>query len=114
MYVGNRQAEVREATDPAYWRKVPGEKNPADLLIRGVADPSELMQTNTNGVSWFMGPGFLKEEEEKWPATTIGPLDPNDPELRKKSVLVGLGFVEKNTIDPGRFSTWTKLVRVVS
>ena len=112
VYVGNRQAEVREATDPTDWRKVPGEKNPADLLTRGVADPSELMQTNTNGVSWFMGPGFLKEEEEKWPATTIGPLDPNDPELRKKSVLVGLGFVEKNTIDPGRFSTWTKLVRV--
>ena len=39
VYVGNRQAEILEATDVADWKHVPGDLNPADLLTRGVTDP---------------------------------------------------------------------------
>ena len=116
-FVANRQTEINEATNTCDWKHVPSGENPADLLTRGVHDPAQLMETSANGTSWFSGPAFLKEEEETWPVQSIGQLDAQDPEIRKKSVLVGLGIVARAqygmVIDPRRFSTWTKLKRVV-
>ena len=117
-YVANRQTEINEATDSSDWGHVPGEINPADLLTRGVSDPVQLLQTSPLGTSYFGGAKFMVEDESEWPTKDIGPLDSSDPEIRKKSVLVGLGIVEEKdssvTIDPERFSSWTKLTRVVS
>ena len=116
-YVANRKSEINEASNMEDWRHVSGDINPADLLTRGVSDPSELMETGANGTSFFSGPEFLKEDEEAWPTMAIDQLDPQDPEIRKKSVLIGLGIIHENpegiAIDTERFSSWTKLNRVV-
>ena len=124
-FVANRVTEIIEASTPEQWKHVPGTSNPADLLTRGVEDPRELLETNKNGVSWFEGPSFLKEDEEKWPATDLLPLDNTSPEIKRKPVLVALGLVKQSdaeqpdditrhvVIDSARFSSWTKLARVV-
>ena len=93
-FVANRKEEVNEATDPSAWRHTAGEENPADILTRGVSDPSLLMEPSSNGTSWFEATAFLKKDEDAWPTKVVDQLDVHDPEIRKKSVLVGLGIVE--------------------
>ena len=115
-YVANRKTEINEATDPNDWRHIPGELNPADLLTRGVTNPAQLIECNAHGTSYLGGPALLSNDEDSWPSTVIDQLDSQDPEIRKKSVLVGLGHVREKesgiTIDPERFSSWTKMTRV--
>ena len=59
----------------------------------------------------------MKEDEEKWPTKVVEQLDAQDPEIRKKSALVALGIVEEkaegSVLSPERYSTWTKMTRVV-
>ena len=116
-FVANRKKEINEATDTASWGHVPGDENPADLLTRGVSDPSQLMTPTADGSSWFEGPAFLEKEEDEWPSRVVDQLDARDPEIRKKSVLVALGIVEEKVegvvLSPERYSSWTKLTRVV-
>ena len=54
--------EIQTLTEPDEWRHVPGKLNPADEATR-----SELSPDFTISDSWFYGPKFLYEEEEKWP-----------------------------------------------
>ena len=35
-FIANRVMAIQETTDPSLWRHIPGEKNPADALTRGV------------------------------------------------------------------------------
>ena len=53
------------------------------------------MSRDTHGTSWFNGPAFLEKDEDEWPSTVGDPLDDQDKELRKKSVLVALGIVKE-------------------
>ena len=62
MFVGNRVAEVREASTTAQWRFVPGKLNVSDLGTRGAN-----MDDLTIDSAWLNGPSFLKEGEESWP-----------------------------------------------
>ena len=102
-------------TQDEQWHHVPGKVNPADLLTRGVDDPTLLLETNKEGTSWFSGPQFLYEGEESWPSLDVGPLDKNDPEIKQRAVMVALSLMEDvRTIDASRFSTWTKLKRSVA
>ena len=73
------------------------------------------MKEDEHGTGWFTGPGFLRDDEKNWPTVAIPPLDENDIEIKKRSVLVALGIVAHNqpVINPLRYSSWMKLLRVV-
>ena len=112
VYVANRVTEILRLTSKEQWNHVPGKINPADMLTRGIKDPSDLMTTNSHGTSWFTSTEFLHKDESEWHNTVVDPLDPNDEEIKRKSILVALGFVELQKvckIDISRFSSWTKL-----
>ena len=114
VFVANRTSEIRTLSKIEQWSHISGDTNPADLLTRGVNDPSSLMSTNNVGTSWFEGAAFLQKDEEHWMRRVIDPLNSEDPEIKKKSVLVALGLVKRNThsIDVSRYSNWTKLKRI--
>ncbi len=112
-FVANRVTEIVGKSAPRQWGHVPGSINPADVLTRGVEDPRELMVCDSYGNSWWGGPGFLWKPPDHWPNANVSPLAEDDPEIKRKPVLVALGFAERhNVIDLTRFSTWTKLTRV--
>ena len=130
-FVANRVTEILEKSSSDQWKHVPGTSNPADLITRGVDDPRSLMETNKNGISWFQGPSFLCEDEDKWPEIELPALDVTDSEIKHTPVLVALGLTKQSDsneqddkppsnpkqhaiIDPEcRFSSWTKFARVV-
>ena len=109
VFVANRVANILDLSQPQDWRHVPGNVNTADLLTRGVNDPSELMKNR-----WFTGPQFLELDEEEWPVLDVATLDKNDIEIRKKSILVATTIVETHGINLTRISSWSRLQRVVA
>ena len=62
-FVHNRVRDIKALSEPAGWRHVPGELNPADQLSRGISTPQELATSQT----WFNAPEFLYKEEDHWP-----------------------------------------------
>ena len=110
VFIANRQSAILDRSTPDQWKHVPGIQNPADMITRGVFDPERLMTS-----SWFTGPEFLCKDEEFWPDKEIQELSADDDEIRRRSVLVGLGVVvDVKVIDATRFSTWLRLKRVVA
>ena len=109
IFVANRVTEIRETSSPESWSHVPGDQNPADIASRGVINPRKLMDND-----WFTGPAFLRRDEEHWPNLAVGEIDSDDPEIRKRSVLVAMCTVEETGIDLKRFSNWLRLRRVVA
>ena len=114
VYVANRQNEILESSTESQWRHVPGKVNPADILTRGVYNPSDLLKPTKEGTLWFEGPAFLKQDEDSWPTLAFDSLGENDPELKKKTFLVALGIIESSRIDTGRYSRWMTLLRIVA
>ena len=117
VYPANRVSEILESTQVNQWNLCPGVKNPADLLTRGIYDPSKLMEKDKNGRSWFGGLDDLTKDEIHWPEEDFGALSDDDPEIKRKSFLVALGFCcyalhgDGEQIDASRFSTWIKMKR---
>ena len=95
IHIANRQNEILESSTEEQWRHVPGKINPADILTRGVYNPSALLQPTKEGTSWFSSAAFLEQDEDSWPNLTFDSLSENDPELKKKTFLVALRMVEK-------------------
>ena len=109
-FVANLQTEILKLFDVKQWRHVPGDRNPADHLTRGVMNPEELNSSN-----WFTGPDFLLADEDSWPNSAVQELGADDIEIRSRSVLVALGMaVEVERIDMSRFRSWLRLKRVVA
>ena len=113
-FVANRITEILDATERNQWNHVPGKLNPADIVSRGVIDPTQLMVVDEEGSSWLNGPGFLQKNEDQWPKATEAALKENDPEIKKREVLVTFGTFQTASpvIEFARFSSWTKLQRV--
>ena len=65
-FVANRVGEIQTATDPKQWRYVPTNKNPADLLTRGLK-LSEL----TKNKNWRTGTDFLGHKESEWSVNKV-------------------------------------------
>ena len=61
-FVANRVGEIQLATDPAQWRFIPTQSNPADLLTRG-----ESVSDLVNDKKWWNGPHFLPLSPPEWP-----------------------------------------------
>lgn len=110
-FVANRIAEIRDTTDPAQWRHVPGALNPADDCSRGFTEASLL----TGERRWLRGPLFLAEEEDNWPASIHLPEpEHTDPEVKVVGT-VSIGSVSSVDLpDPVRFSSYTRYRRTVA
>ena len=123
QYVQHRVDEIRELTDKHQWRHCPGELNPADLPSQGCS-----VQVLKKNATWWTGPRFLTFPEEQWPTDPQPTSKDNEQafvELIKHPPMVthslaGLSpstygsFNLENIIDPQRYSTKTKLLRVTA
>lgn len=107
-FVAHRLAEVEELTKPQDWRWVPTKENPADDATRGT--PNEF----DNNARWFRGPAFLYEDEEKWPARQFKGQDTTTGEERNTHAVAATRLAAHDTPDPGRFSSWARLVRAMA
>ncbi|GAB0100398.1 hypothetical protein DMENIID0001_164320 [Sergentomyia squamirostris] len=61
-YVQNRVNRIHELTDISAWNYVPTDKNPADIISRGMW-PRELLVS----ILWWKGPQFIIQTPELWP-----------------------------------------------
>ena len=109
IFVANRVAEILESSDPEDWAHVPGDINPADMLTRGIVDPTKLI-----GTRWFIAPEFLEKEEEMWPNLDINHLSQDDVEIKKKPLFIGLNYVEVEEVNFDKISNWQRLLRVAA
>ena len=67
-----------------------------------------------HGKSWLSGPQFLRENEGSWYATSVQPLGVDDAEIKHSDTFVGVSTIQKLDIDVTRYSSWAKVVRVIS
>jgi len=74
-FIANRKERILELSEPAQWRHVPGEMNPADDVSRGIK-AKEL----TRDHRFYCG-GFLNEKEEKFPVELPRSKDLSDLEI---------------------------------
>ncbi|XP_066599988.1 uncharacterized protein [Prorops nasuta] len=106
VFEANRISEIQTLNDfNVEWRHVRTDHNPADAISRGQY-PNEFMKNHT----WFKGPGWLCSEESYWPNMSIS-FNIELPGLRKTICLV----TNTNANDIFlRFSTYSKLIRVIA
>ena len=111
-FVANWVAEIQRKSDPAQWRHVPGEQNPADDATRGL-DLKNLSAESR----WFQGPAFLHEGETSWPSEGRLLLSDCSEEGKKELAKTNLTFQCKQTLplfDIQRFSSWCRLLGVTA
>ena len=110
-FVANRVATIHDASSPSQWQYVNTQDNPADDSSRGV--PADSLQR------WIHGPNFLSLPPEMWPQRPTGmtsTIPEDDPEVKSEKVVYA---VNAPTSDPvtkliERFSSWSKLKRIVA
>ncbi|GFW21298.1 integrase catalytic domain-containing protein [Trichonephila clavipes] len=108
-FVSNRISEIQENTDPASWRHCSGKQNPADLLTRGLTS-KELI----NSEKWWHGPEWLKYSENLWPKLEgFESLESEIVEL-KSSLIVNLTITHNIIINPDKYSSLLKLLRITA
>ena len=107
-FICNRVTEIQSHTTPNQWRHCPGEDNPADYLSRGV-NADQLKALNT----WWRGPAWLSKDVEFWPHGT-GTTEKSPPEERKTPHPVLHVQTPANLLDPSRYSSYWKLLRVTA
>ncbi|XP_076384580.1 uncharacterized protein LOC143263681 [Megalopta genalis] len=106
-FVANRVSEIQSTTTITDWRHVSSTDNPADLLSRGQTI-KDFLQSSV----WQNGPSWLQQEHSHWP-TWETVLHINDPE-RKIAICMATIPVTKDAKILERYSSWTKLVRVIA
>ena len=111
-FVANRVTEIREVTEPTQWHHIDGDKNPADIMTRGVFNVQDLLDGDVKR-SWFKGPSFLSQDETTWDSQKIKELDPGDTEIRK-TYIATLGNNQDELITYTDFSRFDKIVRVLA
>ncbi len=125
-FVGTRVAKIQHHTCVAHWGWVPGNLNPADIPSRGLG-AGELAATPL----WWEGPPFLTGQTEA--PTQPDVLATSETAIREVKKGAQFAFIHPTTPQPvtwtrrdgvdagtdfpvqiSRFSSWTKLVRVVA
>ena len=114
-------------TEPSQWRHVSTVENPADLCTRG-ASPSDLAECSL----WWNGPDWLTNDFSEWSKIKVSDRPSKMPEIitskRKEdtnacATLMTCNLQKETTpkqnntlavwrLDPKRYSSWTRLVRV--
>ncbi|GFR31625.1 integrase catalytic domain-containing protein [Trichonephila clavata] len=108
-FVSNRISEIKENTDPVSWRHCSSKQNPADLLTKGIIS-RELI----NFEEWWHGPECLKDSENLWPKLKgFESIDSETVEL-KFSLIVNLTITHEKIVDPDKYSSFLKLLRVTA
>jgi len=108
-FVANRVAYILDHSDSNQWRHVPTADNPAGSATRGLS-PSEISIFDL----WWHGPAWLRQHSSEWPDTEVPNIKFDEQSLEAKSLQIRLHTtqVDINLIE--RFSTYTKLVRVIA
>ena len=107
-FVSPRVGEIQSNSDPNQWKHIPSEDNVADDLSRGI-------RVNELQGRWKNGPEFLYLPESQWPITTTLPAPNVDMERRQMQILTAVTTPKaRNGIDPRKFSSWRKLIRVTA
>lgn len=79
-FVANQIQRIRSSTNPAQWRHVSSENNPADHASRG------LTAVQLKESDWLKGPEFLWQQNLPGKEDMVGEVEATDPELRKAHV----------------------------
>ena len=108
-FVANRVAEIQDSSKVNDWRHVPGSMNPADIVSRGCS-ASELCK---NECDWLKGPSFLSLPPETWPAEPSHDIQQVDS-TEEKIVTVTAVTQPDPVIQPAKFSSWSRLLRVTA
>ena len=122
-FVANRVGEIQTVTDPKQWRYVSTNKNPADVLTRGLK-LSEL----TKNENWRTGTDFLGHEESEWPANKVfieqgaakvevkksnSELPDHFNHLYDERAMITINQEHPSwRLNPKRFSSWKRFTRV--
>lgn len=113
-FVSNRVNEIQHETERKQWKHIPGIENVADDVSRGIS-----LESLTG--RWLVGPHFLEEDECHWPTDNYSNSDDlstdeyvsiNAISHEKHSTAVPCRI--SSVIDPDRFSSWKRLLRVTS
>ncbi|XP_064647466.1 uncharacterized protein LOC135500150 [Lineus longissimus] len=113
-FVANRLTTIHEASIPEQWSYVRTNHNPADMASRGL-----IFKNQGDTKMWLKGPEFLQKEESAWPHTDVtNNITEDDPEIKKTSAaaVVEDRLASETTVDTlfKRFSSWSKLKRIVA
>ncbi|CAI6343037.1 unnamed protein product [Macrosiphum euphorbiae] len=106
-YVANRVSQILENSEVRQWHHVSTVDNPADLASRGL-NPSELSVSE----SWWYGPRWLSEPEEKWNPSPVCLRQEELPEQRKFKL--ALVMLNQSTDLVYIKSDWNRLVRAIA
>jgi len=111
--------EIRQRTNPENWRHCPGVENPADYVSRGLT-AKELGDKQ----EWWGGPEWLSQGQSNWPKDTIEldrtAIEQANQENMKSEIVMSVAVktdpvkVSVFNIDPDRFSTYKRLIRVTA
>ena len=126
-FVANRIGEIHRQSNPSQWQYVTTIDNPADVVSRGCSAASLVTHD-----LWWNGPTFLRRDPSTWP------VEPNStgslPAMKEVRQSQHVHAADRQTssisyttqvsscssggedwrLDPLRFSSWTRLVRVLS
>ena len=114
-FVASRVGFIHENSEPHQWRHVPTKLNSADIPTRGMT-VDDLKECNL----WWTGPDFLQKAPETWPLRPdMKPTDDATNEICNNENRMTLTLIEPRQpdlgrLDPARYSTWTRLVRVTA
>ena len=130
-FIANRIGEIQMVTEPSQWQHVATGENPADLCTRR-ATPDELMENSL----WWHGPKWLlSKDKQSWPKMDLRSRPASLPEKKTSNCKEGVedvasvltcrvqsltnregkrGNCEDLWLEPTRFSSWTRLVRLQS
>ncbi|GFX71100.1 putative RNA-directed DNA polymerase from transposon X-element [Trichonephila clavipes] len=109
VFVANRVNEINSLVPSQFWRHVPGELNPADLLSRGISP--RLFSDSL----WWEGPSWLLEPPSNWPIDRLA-CETSEVEREKRKVrLCNLVAVEGEIPWYAiKFSNFQSIIRFVS
>ena len=106
-FIANRVSSIQQVTQPAEWKFVKSQDNPADMLSRGAS-----FQTLIRNQLWFQGPEWLSQEEFTWPSSdSLSTVNEEDLEPRK-TVTMASCMVQDALWS--RYSSFHKLTRIIA
>ncbi|XP_078051749.1 uncharacterized protein LOC144477893, partial [Augochlora pura] len=104
-FVANRVSESQSRTKIEQWRHVSSSDNPADLISRGQSIEEFLRPS-----IWRNGPNWLHQVEAYWPNKNVTPVF--DDAERRIATCVAMTTIDAGLLE--RFSSWSRLLRIVA
>ena len=109
-FVANRISEIHQKSNPRQWRHVPTDLNCANDATRGL-HAKDLFTDHR----WFSRPEFLYKKEEDWSQRKrikVEGLSEDYLAEITKSKMTFAAEISLTWLDPLKFSSWTRLIRV--